>query len=223
MAMSFDLDVIAQYLPLLLQAALVTLELSVMAGLLGTAIGLACALTGLLPNAGLGRVARRAVAGYVWLMRGLPPLVVVLFSYYGMPGLGIALEPYPAAVGALAFSVGAFWAEIFRAGIEAVPTGQWDAGRALGLRTGAMLRTVVLPQAFRVVLPPYVNGLVALVKETSLVSVITVRELTLVSQRAYSASFRPFEILTMTALLYLAMTSILMAAQLALERRFRAR
>jgi ABC-type amino acid transport system permease subunit len=210
MVMSFDLDVIAQYLPLLLQAALVTLELSIMAGLLGTAIGLVCALTGLLPNAGPGRAARQAVGCYVWLIRG-------------MPGLGIALEPYPAAVGALAFSVGAFWAEIFRAGIEAVPAGQWDAGRALGLRTGAMLRTIVLPQAFRVVLPPYVNGLVALVKETSLVSVITVRELTLVSQRAYSASFRPFEILTMTALLYLAMTSILMAAQLTLERRFRAR
>lgn len=218
--MSFDLDVIVQYLPLLLQAALVTVELSIMAGLLGTAIGLGCALTRLLPDAGVGRAAQRAVSGYIWLMRGLPPLVVVLFSYYGMPGLGVALEPYPAAVGALGFSVGAFWAEIFRAGIEAVPAGQWDAGRALGLRTGAMLRSVVLPQAFRVVLPPYVNGLVALVKETSLVSVITVRELTLVSQRAYSASFRPLEVLTMTALLYLAMTSVLMAAQLALERRF---
>lgn len=115
--------------------------------------------------------------------------------------------------------MGAFWGEIFRAGIKAVPSGQWDAGRGLGLRFGPLMLKVIFPQAFRIVVPPYLNGLITLAKDTSLVSAITVTELTLTAQRAYSSSFRPLEILTVTTILYLILTSALMVAQQATERR----
>jgi His/Glu/Gln/Arg/opine family amino acid ABC transporter permease subunit len=207
-------DVFVEYAPLLLRAALVTIELSIASSVVGTAIGMICALL----QVGGPRAIVVVVRIYIWIMRGLPPLVVLIFTYYALPAFSIELEPFPAAVIAIGMGAGAFWAEVFRAGIVAIPAGQWDAARALGLRSHIVLLRVVLPQAFRIILPPYVNGLISLVKETSLASAVTLGELTLASQRAYSASFRPVEILTMTAILYMAMTSFLMVIQSWLER-----
>ncbi len=213
--MSFDFDVVWEYLPLLLRACITTLEISAASAVLGTIIGLGCALL-----RGMGyRIPNVILRVYIWMMRGLPPLVVVLFTYYGLPFFSISLDPLTAGIAAIALSVGAFWAEIFRSGIEAIPVGQWDAARALGFKRIFILRLVVLPQAFRIIVPPYLNGLIALVKETSLVSAITVHDLTMTSQRAYAASFRPFEILTTSALLYLCMTSTIMGLQEYIERR----
>jgi His/Glu/Gln/Arg/opine family amino acid ABC transporter permease subunit len=207
-------DVFVEYAPLLLRAALVTIELAIASSIVGTLIGMICALL----QVGGARAIVVVVRIYIWIMRGLPPLVVLIFTYYALPAFSIELEPFPAAVIAIGMGAGAFWAEVFRAGIVAIPAGQWDAARALGLRAYLVLWRVVLPQAFRIILPPYVNGLISLVKETSLASAVTLGELTLASQRAYSASFRPVEILTMTAILYLAMTSCLMVIQASLER-----
>ena len=213
----FDLEVTLEYLPLLLDATLITLYLSVLSGIFGTIIGAACAIIRITPLS----FPNRMISVYIWLMRGLPTLIFILFVYYGLPAFGIELDPFPSAVIALSLNAGAFWGEIFRAGIEAVPSGQWDAGRSLGLRFGPLMFKIVLPQAFRIVVPPYLNGLITLAKDTSLVSAITVTELTLTAQRAYASSFRPLEILTVATILYLIMTSTLMVAQYATERRLR--
>ena len=213
----FDLEVIRAYLPLLLDATLVTVYLSILSGIIGTIIGATCAIIRITPLSFPNRV----VSVYIWLMRGLPTLIFILFVYYGLPAFSIALDPFPAAVIALSLNAGAFWGETFRAGVEAVPSGQWDAGRALGLGFGPLMFKIILPQAFRIVVPPYLNGLITLAKDTSLVSAITVSELTLTAQRAYASSFRPMEILTVATILYLILTSTLMVAQYATERRLR--
>ena len=213
----FDLEVIHAYLPLLLKATLVTMYLAFLSGIFGTIIGVACAVIRITPFVILNRV----ISFYIWLMRGLPTLILILFVYYGLPAFSIVLDPFPAAVLALSLNAGAFWAEIFRAGIEAIPMGQWDAARALGLRFRPLMSKVIFPQAFRIVVPPYLNGLITLAKDTSLVSAITVTELTLTAQRAYASSFRPLEILMVATILYLILTSTLMVAQQITERRLR--
>ena len=150
----------AGHLPLLLDATLVTVYLSILSGIIGTIIGATCAIIRIMPLSFPNRV----VSVYIWLMRGLPTLIFMLFVYYGLPAFSIVLDPFPAAMIALSLNAGAFWGETFRAAVEAVPSGQWDAGRALGLGFGPLMFKIILPQAFRIVVPPYLNGLITLAR-----------------------------------------------------------
>ncbi len=178
------------------QGAEVTLKLTLLSGGAGLIIGVL---------AGMFRLSARPwvrlpAAFYIWVIRGTPLLVQILFAYTALPLLLTplwpnaqqALTPYWAAFLALAFNVGAYNAEVVRAGIQAIPKGQWEAAWSLGLSPGDTMRFIVLPQALRIVVPPLVNNVVALLKDSSLASVITLTELALSGQRIISPPSGPW-------------------------------
>jgi polar amino acid transport system substrate-binding protein len=162
------------YLPLLLKSALVTVEISALGMALAILLGLALALTRLY---GLAPLRWLAVA-YIEVFRGTPLLIQLYLIYYGLPNAGIRLNAFVAAVLGLGLNYAAYEAENYRAGIQAIPRGQMEAALSLGLGRWLALRFIVLPQALRLVIPPVTNDFIALFKDSSLVSVITMVELT---------------------------------------------
>lgn len=187
--------------------------------------GAAGVLMGVL--AALGKLSRvgvlRAVAGvYIWIMRGTPLLVQVLFVYFALPVLvpGLELSDFASACVALGLNVGAYNAEAIRAGLLAVPKGQMEAARSLGLSRWYTFVDVTFPQAFKIALPPLVNNIVALLKDSSLAYAIGVVELTNVGNRIQSATFQPIPTLVTTATIYLLLTTIMTQFSDAAERRF---
>jgi polar amino acid transport system permease protein len=166
---------------------------------------------------------------YIWVTRGTPLLVQILFAYNALPLLlqplwpeaQQALTPYWAAFIALSFNVGAYNAEVVRAGIQAIPKGQWEAAWSLGLSPADVMRFIILPQALRIVVPPLVNNVVALLKDSSLASVITLTELALSGQRIISATFRPVEVYLAVAAIYLLLTTVLTQFTNRLEERLK--
>ncbi len=164
----------ASYLPLLAKGALVTLELSVMSMILAVFAGLNIALARLYAPRSLRVVA----VGYIELIRGTPLLIQLFLIFYGLPHIGIRFSPMLAAVLGLALNYSAYEAENYRAGIQSIPKTQMDAAMALGMTQIQALRYVIIPQAVRLVIPPVTNDFIALLKDSSLVSVITMVELT---------------------------------------------
>ena len=189
------------------EGAQTTLLLTLASAAVGMAVGI---------TAGLSKISSMAVVRlpatfYVWVVRGTPLLVQVLFVYLALPALFpfLKLSDFYSGVVALGLNVGAYNAEVFRAGVLGVPRGQAEAARSLGLSGFRTLWHVVLPQAFKLAVPPLVNNLVALLKDSSLVSVIGLLELTTVGNRLQSQTFLPVPILATTACVYLAMTTVL--------------
>jgi len=166
------------------------------------------------------RVVSALARGYVSAIRGTPLLVQIYLIYYGLPNVGITLEPVPAGILALSLNVGAYLSEALRGALEGVDRGQWDASRSLGVSWGQTLRFIVLPQAFRVALPSIGNSAIGLVKDTSLVSVITVTELLRATQEAIAESFQPLPLYIAAAVIYWVLSSVLGLLQGRLERRF---
>lgn len=215
--MSFRLDV---FLHDLLSfdfagAALITLWISIAAMLLGLAIGLALALMQQSPF----RLLRWLAWSYLWLFRGTPVLLQIIFAFNVLPGFGIILSGPVCAVLALGLHEAAYMAEIFRSGLGAVNAGQRDAARALGMSEWWVMRLVVLPQALRLVIPPIGNQFIGMLKLSALISVIGVRELLLAAEQSASATFRYLEALSAAGVYYLAFTTVLMSLQRVLERR----
>ncbi len=196
--------------------ARMTMQLTLVAGAVGVVLGLMAALARRSQRA----VLRSAAGFYIWVMRGTPLLVQVLFVYFALPELlpFVKLDDFSAACVALSFNVGAYNAEAIRAGLQAVPRGQVEAARALGLTPWLALRHVVGPQALKVSLPPLVNNLVALLKDSSLAYAVGVVELTNVGNRVQAASFKPTQTLLTTALVYLLLTTLLTWMSNAVER-----
>ena len=168
------LNVLAGNLPYLLKGAAITLWLALAVVTAGTALGIAL---GILAAVG-GRALRAAITGYIFVLRGIPVLVVMFLGYYAFPALGFRVNAYVAVGIAQTIYVGAFAAEIVRSAILSVPRGQVDAARSLGLRTWPILRKVVLPQATRIAIPPLLNNALTAVKQTSYASVVGAWELT---------------------------------------------
>lgn len=173
--------------------------------------------------AGLGRVARNpAVYGlattYVELIRGTP-LLVQIFIFYFFVGTVLRLSAFTAGVSALAVFTGAYVAEIIRAGIEAVPRGQMEAARSLGMSVPQAMRHVVLPQAFKKTLPPLAGQFINLIKDSSLVSVMALTDLTKAGREVVSSTFSPFEVWFTVALMYLLLTGTLSWFVRRLEQR----
>ncbi|HWG83849.1 MAG TPA: amino acid ABC transporter permease, partial [Deinococcales bacterium] len=164
------LENVIQGLPFLLQGAVITLGFALAAMLLGLPLGLLVALARLSRVRPLSAVART----YVSFVRGTPLLVQIFVVYYGLPSAGITLDPITSGVLALTLNVAAYLSETVRASIAAIARGQWEASYSLGLNPFLTLREVVLPQAFRIALPSIGNSFIGLIKDTSLVSVITV-------------------------------------------------
>ncbi|WP_374561957.1 amino acid ABC transporter permease [Ideonella sp.] len=209
------------------EGMVVTVELTIVAGLIGVVLGLLAAL-----GKGSRILPLRWISGfYIWVIRGTPLLVQIFFVYFALPEIAKStgsewlgqvsrMSEFTAAVLALSLNVGAYNAEAFRAGLEAVHKGQFEAARSLGLSKWHTLLDVTFPQAFKVALPPLVNNVVALLKDSSLAYSIGVVELTNVGARVQSSTFQPVPILITTAILYLVMTTLLTQITNGIEHRF---
>jgi polar amino acid transport system substrate-binding protein len=162
------------FLPLLARAAVVTLEVSILGMVVAIIVGLGLAIARRYGK----RLVATVAAGYIETIRGTPLLIQILFVFYGLPNIGIKLDPFIAGVLALGLNYAAYEAENYRAGLEAIPRGQMEAAVALDLTQGQALRLVIVPQAFRIVIPVMTNDFISLLKDSSLVSVITMAELT---------------------------------------------
>ncbi|MBV9734967.1 MAG: amino acid ABC transporter permease [Acidisphaera sp.] len=199
----------------LVRGALVTLGLSVAAMLLGLVCGLVAALMRLSSN----RFASGPARFYIWAMRGTPVLVQLIVIYTGLPQFGLRLDVLSSAILGLGLNEGAYLAEIFRAGILAVPKGQFEAAQALGLSRGRTMRLVVVPQALRIVVPPIGNTFNSLMKTSSLASVISMDELLRRTEMLIQAQFRVLEIFSVAALYYLLLTTLWGFVQRWIEQR----
>ncbi|KJK25945.1 amino acid ABC transporter permease [Burkholderiaceae bacterium 16] len=204
-----------EFLPILLQGAVVTVEVTVLAFLLSSVLGLALALMKLSPVRSLSWGA----SGVINVIRGLPIIVQLFYIYFVLPDAGIHLTAFQAGVIGLGIAYSAYQAENFRAGIEAVDPGQREAAQAMGMRPALVMRRVILPQAFRISLPPYGNTLVMMLKDSSLVSTITVAEMTRAGQLIASSTFQNMTVYTLVALLYLLMSLPLVFGLRRLEQR----
>ena len=196
----------------------VTVQLTLVAGLVGVLIGVLAALGKTSKIAPL----RWLASAYIWVIRGTPLLVQVLFVYFALPVLVPALQmgDFASACVALSLNVGAYNAEAIRSGLLAVPKGQVEAARSLGLSPWYTFIDVTFPQAFKISLPPLVNNIVALLKDSSLAYAIGVVELTNVGNRIQAATFQPLPILLTTATIYLLLTTVMTQISDAVERRF---
>jgi polar amino acid transport system permease protein len=212
--MSLDFSSVLPYAPLLAKATLVTIFLAITSQVIGSAAGLLVALARLSRHAFL----RYPAFIYIWVIRGTPALIHLFLIYFGLPTIGITLEPLPAAIIAFSISSSAYNAEIIRAGLQSVPAGQIEAARAIGMSTPSILWRIILPQATRVVAPPYMSNFIDHVKGTSLASVVTVRELLMTTQLIYANTFRALEALLVAGGVYLFLTSFLSFGQTRLER-----
>jgi len=203
------------FLPILLKGAVVTVEVTVLSFLLSSVIGLGLALMRLSPI----QAVSTAGATIVNIIRGLPIIVQLFYIYFVLPDIGIQLTAFQAGVIGLGIAYSAYQAENFRAGIEAVDPGQREAAQAMGMRGALIMRRVILPQAFRIALPPYGNTLVMMLKDSSLVSTITVAEMTRAGQLIASSTFQNMTVYTLVALLYLVMSLPLVFGLRRLEKR----
>jgi polar amino acid transport system permease protein len=215
--MDWDWGVFWQYLfdPRMATAALVTLGVAALAQAFATIIGFLVAL-GLRARS---RPISLLAGGYVWLFRGTPPLIQLLLFYFGLPQLGVRLSVFEAGVGALSLYAAAYMAEIIRAGLESIDKGQVEAARSLGYSRALTMRAVLLPQALRVILPPFGNEFTSMMRTTSLLSVISFEELLRVTTLAINDIFRPIELYSVAAVYYLLMTTGWMYVQRHLEHR----
>ncbi|KDP89132.1 amino acid ABC transporter permease [Cupriavidus basilensis] len=209
------LQLVADSLPVLLQGMLLTIKFALLSMAFGLVIGTVVALMGISHRRVLMAIARV----YVSIMRGTPLLVQIFVVYYGLPGIGIALEPTPAGVLTLSLNVGAYLSESMRGAILGIPRGQWLAAYSLGLTQGQTLRYVVGPQALRLAVPSLSNSLISLIKDTSLVSVITVTELLRTAQEVIAATYQPLPLYLAVAAIYWMLSTALSQVQRRLERR----
>ncbi|TBW40721.1 amino acid ABC transporter permease [Siculibacillus lacustris] len=211
----FDWKVIVEWAPLLLQGLGVTILFTLGGLALGLVIGVAVAVMALSRH-GLVRIVARA---FVDAVRGTPLLLQLFILYYAMPSIGLKLSAPVAGILGLGINAGAYLAEIFRAGIEAVPRQHVHAARSLGMSSRQTFWRIELPQAVGLVLPPMANEMISLVKSTSLISTISIGELLRSGQIAVSITFAPLEIYLVVALLYLAINLALSNLVRVLEHR----
>ena len=212
------MDSLIAMLPPLMEGAGTTLKLFFITLLLSIPLGLALAL------ARLSRwsVVRQTVSGYIWLMRGTPLMLQLLFIYFALPFvpvIGIKLPDFPSAVVAFALNFAAYFAEIFRAGIQSVDKGQYEAAKSLGMSYSQTMRRIVLPQMVRHILPPMSNETITLVKDTALIYVLALNDLLRAARNIVQREFTvtPFIV---AAAFYLIMTLVLTWVFQRMERHY---
>ncbi|MEV0952366.1 ABC transporter permease subunit [Promicromonospora sp. NPDC050249] len=201
--------------PLLRGALIGTIPLALVSFAFGLVLALVVALLRLSPNAVLSWIGR----AYVSAIRGTPLLVQLFIIFYGLPQLGIRLEPWPSAIIAFSMNVGGYAAEVIRAAILSVPKGQWEAGWTVGMSPTRTLGRIILPQAARVSVPPLSNTFISLVKDTSLAVVILVTEMFRKAQEIAASSNEFLLIYAEAALIYWMFCTVLAAGQNAIEKR----
>lgn len=207
---------IALYGPGFLRAAWLVLWLTALTIL----VSWGCGLAAVLAQRSDYHALRYGAGFYVWFIRGTPALIQIFIIYFGLPQLGIRLSPFTAGVIALGVNSGAYIAEIIRSGLSAIHRGQTESALAIGFSHAQTMRTIILPQVFRIILPSVTNEAISTLKNTSLLSAITVVELTLYAQTLISATFRPFDFYIAVAIIYLVLTTLLTQLAGWLERRY---
>ncbi len=209
-------NVIWYSLPLLADGLLATIRLSVVAIVVGTVLGL---LLGLASVSHI-KPLRVAVRLYVDFIRGTPLLIQVFLVYFALPVIGLNMSEFWSGVTALSLNAAGFIAEIVRAGLSSVERGQTEAAKSIGMKPPQILFHILLPQIYRPALPPLTNELIALIKGSSLLSVISVYELTRAGQAIVSERFVPLEVYGLVAIYYLIVITALAFLSRFLERRF---
>lgn len=214
---SFDFGLIWSSLPLLIMGAGITIEITIIAVGIGFFLGLITSMCRLSKVKFLEIIA----VCYINIIRGTPMLVQIFLIYFALPAIiGVRINPFVAAVAACSINSGAYVSEIFRAGIQSVDKGQMEAGRSLGLSWMQTMRYIIIPQAFKRVIPPLGNEFIQMTKETSLVSVIGFEELTRRGQLIIAKTYGTFEIWLTVAAIYLIMTLTIARLVSFLEKRF---
>lgn len=211
-----DFELIQRALPILLMGAGVTIEITAFSVAIGFFIGLFIGIA----RISQFKILRIMAAVYADCIRGTPLLVQIFLIYFALPmAIGQRVEPFIAAVAACGINSGAYVSEIFRAGIQAIDVGQMEAGCSLGLTWWQTMRFIILPQAFKNILPPLGNEFIAMLKDSSLVSVIGFEELTRRGQLIIAQTYGSFEIWMTVAVLYLIMTMAISRIVAFLEKR----
>lgn len=207
---------IVEFTPLFIQGAVITVEVFACALVVATLLGLLWALmrvSGVAILAGFSK-------GLINTVRGIPILVQLFFIYFVLPDAGVQLSAFQAGFIGLGFAYSCYMAEVFRAGIEAVDPGQVEAAKSLGMSRAMAMWRVVLPQAFKISLPPYGNTCIMLIKDTSQASIITVAELSFQSKVIAASTFKNAEVFTMVAVFYLLLCVPLILIVGRLEKKF---
>ena len=214
--MNFELMV--QAMPLLLTGAVVTVKITALSVFLGILIGLFVGIA----RISTYKIVHLAAVVYVDFLRGTPLLVQIFLVYFALPVLtGQRIDPFVAAIAACSINSSAYVAEIFRAGIQSIDAGQMEAGRSLGMTWTQTMRYIIVPQAARRVIPPLGNEFIALLKDSSLVSVIGFEELTRRGQLIIARTYASLEIWICVAIIYLVMTVSISRLVAWLERRYK--
>ena len=209
-----DWDVVWESVPLIWKGAGATVSMFAWALVIGTAGALALALMRL----SAAKPLQWFAIGFGWLFRGIPLLILLFFAFFALPELGILLSPFLAAIVGFSLWTAAYQAEVIRSGIIAVDPGQSEASEALGMTKAHYMRRIILPQGLRIMVPPYTGNAITLLKQTSLATLVTVPEMTLLTQRIFSNNFKFVEPIFVLGMIYLAMTSVLLIVSVAVER-----
>jgi polar amino acid transport system permease protein len=212
---NIDLAFIAEWGPFIVGGAGLTVLISAVSIVFATLLAIVGAIGRISRNPAINGVASL----YVSLVRGTPLLVQIYFIYLALPQLGIVLDAIPAGIIALSFNYGAYMTEVFRAGIQAVPRGQREAAQSLGLTERTLMSRIVLPQAFRIVIPAIGNDFVSMLKDSSLVSFLAVEELMFRARLVGQQNFRGVEALIIAAAIYWILTIVFSYVQTRLEKR----
>lgn len=211
----FNVPILIETFPLLISGLWITLKIGVVSIVLGLALGLALALVRLYGSVWL----RLPAKIYIDVLRSIPLLVLLILVYYALPFVGLRLSPFMSAVAALSLVSAAYTAEIFRAGIEAIPRGQFEASEALGLSYRHKMVDVILPQAIKIVIPPLTNNCINVMKDTALASVVAMPDLLKQATQAQALAANPSPLIG-AAIIYVALLWPLVAMVSRLERRF---
>lgn len=210
------LSIMGAAMPNLLTACLkVTIPLTILSFICGMVLALILALVQVANIKGLKQFARF----YIWIFRGTPLLVQMFIIFFGLPSLGIYLNGFPAAIIAFSLNLAAYNAEILRSAILAVPAGQMEAGYMIGLNYFQIMARIIMPQAFKTAFPPLFSSLIGLTKDTSMASTITVIEMLSVGKQVAARYYEPFAMYCETALIYLAICTLLTFLQSYLEKK----
>lgn len=207
------------FLKILLPGIQVTIPLTIISFSLAMVIGIITAMIQFADIKGLKQLARF----YIWVIRGTPLLIQLFVVFYGLPSVGVIIDPFPAAVVVFSINEGAYSAETIRGALESVPKGQIEAGYCSGLNFIQIMWHIVLPQALRMAFPSLANGLIAMVKSTSLTANITVMEMFMVTQQIVARTYEALALYLELAFIYLMFSTVLTRLQTYIERRLNAR
>ena len=213
--MEFDWGVVWYAFPYMVEGAVVTVEISAISMVLGMAVGTAF---GLMSLSNIGPL-RWVIRSYVYFVRGTPALVQVFLVYFALPVIGIDIPPFWGGVVALSFNAAGYIAEIVRAAVGSIDAGQTEAALAIGMTNRQKLLHILLPQSLHRMTPPLTNEMITLVKGSSLLSVISIAELTRSAQVIIAERFTPFELYAALAVFYLVIVSVLSVLSEWVERR----